>query len=234
MRLVFVLLMAFGMMAHASTENEPPKKPPKTHTPPTMLQQQQQEMRQHQYQGQEQANQQTVSTDLKAAASAAGGTGGSATMSTHYEAQAPDVVLVPNNNTERCLRVFGLGWSSQDGGGGLGIPYRSAPCDYEQAGDDAAAEGNHSLAWYWRCHKKSLYKTYRDRGESKAQAITDCHDQMAVFTGDKQTISQLQNDLAFIQNERKIEQQHFNDEKARIDKACEESKDRLFAGCVKK
>jgi len=80
--------------------------------------------------------------------------------STVFEASAPDIVLVPNNNTESCLRVFGIMFSNQQGGGGLGIPWRSKKCDYEQAADDAFAQGEQKLGWYWKCQNPNLYKRH--------------------------------------------------------------------------
>ena len=73
---------------------------------------------------------------------------------------APTIVNIPNNNTESCLRVWGLSFSNVNGGGGLGIPTRSAACDYDNAADDAEAQGFLELAWYYRCHKKSLQKRF--------------------------------------------------------------------------
>jgi hypothetical protein len=85
---------------------------------------------------------------------------------------------VPNNNTENCLRVWGLSFGRDGTAGGLGVPQRSAACDYEQAADDAAALGNHRLAWYWRCHKKNIYKPFKQRGEDSATAIVQCYNEM--------------------------------------------------------
>ncbi len=95
-----------------------------------------------------------------------------------FEAGAPDVILIPNNNTESCLRVFGLAFSNQQGGGGIGFPWRSKACDFEQAASAADAGGNHRMAWYWRCHKKNIYKTFKKNGASKGQAIQGCATKM--------------------------------------------------------
>ncbi len=99
-------------------------------------------------------------------------------QSTTFEGSAPDVILIPNNNTESCLRVFGLAFSNQSGGGGIGYPWRSAACDFEQAADDASAGGNQRMAWYWRCHKKNIYKAFKRKGASKEQAIHGCTQMM--------------------------------------------------------
>jgi hypothetical protein len=97
------------------------------------------------------------------------------------ENNSTNVVLVPNNNTESCLRVWGLSFGNSNGAGGIGYPHRSAACDYEQAADDAAALGNHSMAWYWRCHKKNVYKPFNRPDITKAQAIEACHTKMVQF-----------------------------------------------------
>ena len=94
---------------------------------------------------------------------------------TTFEGGAPDIVMVPNNNTAGCQRVYGIMFSSSSGGGGLGYPYRDKDCDFEQAADDASATGQHTIAWYWRCHKKALYKQFNG---SKEQRIEACHQRM--------------------------------------------------------
>lgn len=94
---------------------------------------------------------------------------------TRIESQAPDVVIVPNNNTEGCLRVFGLFVSTQDGAGGIGYPWRSKECDLEAAADDAFAQGNAVLGWTFKCKQKSLKKAFggRDWRAAGEQACLD-------------------------------------------------------------
>ena len=94
------------------------------------------------------------------------------------ESNNTNVVLVPNNNTANCMRVWGISFGTSDGAAGLGLPTRDKSCDFEQAADDAAATGNHVIAWYWRCHKPNLYKQFRSRGEENRSAIIDCFEQM--------------------------------------------------------
>lgn len=94
------------------------------------------------------------------------------------ESNNTNVVLVPNNNTSNCMRVWGISFGTSDGAAGLGLPTRDKSCDFEQAADDAAATGNHEIAWYWRCHKPNLYKTFRQRGEEDRSAIMDCFREM--------------------------------------------------------
>jgi len=107
--------------------------------------------------------------------------GGNSTVSTR--SSNTNVVLVPNNNTAGCLRVYGLSFGNGDGAAALGIPTRDKACDYEAAADDAASTGDHDIAWYWRCHKENLYKPFRDKGESAESAIVDCFAKMTEMLG---------------------------------------------------
>ena len=86
------------------------------------------------------------------------------------------MVLVPNNNTAGCQRVYGISFGNGDGAGALGLPYRDKACDLEQAADDAAATGNHKIAWWWRCHKPNLYKTFE--GDTKEFKHLACWNSM--------------------------------------------------------
>jgi hypothetical protein len=99
------------------------------------------------------------------------------------ESSNTNVVLVPNNNTAGCMRVYGFSFGNGDGAGGLGVPFRDKACDYELAADDAAAAGEHDIAWFWRCHKKHLWQAYRDRGESEEDAIGQCFEAMQDMLG---------------------------------------------------
>ena len=76
------------------------------------------------------------------------------------------------------MRVFGLSFGNGDGAGGLGYPHRDRACDFEQAADDAAAIGNHKIAWWWRCHKNNLLKTFKTRGMSDEEAQLACWNSM--------------------------------------------------------
>lgn len=108
------------------------------------------------------ANNEGVSTDIDA--------------SYRSESNNTNVVLVPNNNTSNCMRVWGISFGTSDGAAGLGIPTRDEGCDLDDAADDAAAMGEHDIAWYWRCQKKHLYRRFEGDGrEEKARA---CHEQM--------------------------------------------------------
>lgn len=131
------------------------------------------------------------------------------------ENNSSNVVLVPNNNTESCVRVFGLAFGKNGESGAIGFPWRSKACDYEQAADDAFAAGERELGWFWKCQNKSLAKVFRLDGMGWDEAKHQCH-LKAVGTVDAYaTIDKLKSDLAFIQNERRIEQEQ-----------CKESVDR--------
>ena len=58
----------------------------------------------------------------------------------------------------------------------MGLPFRDKSCDFEEAADDAAASGNHKVAWWWRCHKKNLYRTFS--GDSKEMKHLACWNSM--------------------------------------------------------
>lgn len=114
-----------------------------------------------------------------------GDTSVSSETSFNSESNNTNVVLVPNNNTSNCMRVYGISFGNSDGAAGLGIPTRDKACDYEQAADDAAATGQHSIAWYWRCKKKHLYKAFDgETAEAKSLACFNAmRYMMAVPTG---------------------------------------------------
>lgn len=106
--------------------------------------------------------------------------GGNSSVDTSINTRTSNVnaVLVPNNNTAGCLRVYGLSFGNGEGAGAFGVPFRDKACDFEQAADDAAATGAHEIAWYWRCHKPNLYKQFKERGNSREEAISSCHQKM--------------------------------------------------------
>jgi hypothetical protein len=202
--LVLLVVIALGAYAASAlaTEKGPPKGPPST--PPGHA-------KQGQVQGQGQSQDQNVTVNVgngggQPAAMNVGDTAFDASMDIgdttvnqgdttfNSENNSTNVVLVPNNNTESCLRVWGLSWGNSSGAGGIGIPHRSAPCDYEQAADDAAAIGDHDMAWFWRCHKKNVYKPFRVKGGTKEDAVQSCHAKMVQFL-DQGTMQQRINKL---------------------------------------
>lgn len=180
-------------------------------------------------QAQQQQQQQQVAEGGAATASNEGvNVGGD---SSNVENNSSTVVLVPNNNTENCLRIWGIAFGNSNGSGGLGYPHRSAACDYEQAADDAGAVGDHNLAWYWRCHKKNVYKPFKvkvkgqSRQERNANAVEACHRKMVQFLDSgtaAERIKQLTEQRDTLLKERAYDQQR-----------CNESKDRILEGCRK-
>jgi len=162
------------------------------------------------------------SVSTSEAAASATNEGNALSVNSRYESGPADLVLVPNNNTENCLRVFGFSFGNREGSGMLGVPFRSKSCDYEQAADDAFAAGERELGWFWKCQNKSLYKTFQLDGMSKDEAKDLCHRKAVGEIGNVQTIEALKNDLVFLQREREIEREN-----------CEASKDRIGQACRK-
>jgi hypothetical protein len=76
------------------------------------------------------------------------------------------------------MRVYGISFGNGEGAAGIGYPHRDKACDFELAADDAAATGNHKIAWWWRCHKKALYKTFKTKNMSDEQATLACWNSM--------------------------------------------------------
>ena len=111
---------------------------------------------QDQDQTQDQAQLQTASASAAASSEQAQDN----VQQTTFEGGAPDIVMVPNNNTEPCLRVIGIMFSGTSGGAGIGWPYRSKMCDFEAAADDAFAQGQIDIGWFWKCKNKNLYKDF--------------------------------------------------------------------------
>lgn len=187
--LFFFLLMALfiGMSKANATKPPPPPKPEPQGQTQDQHQGQHQGQAQDQRQGQDQGQSQeahsasdsssvseSYSESFSDAASAANNEGNSLSVESNYESGPADLVLVPNNNTERCLRVFGFSFGNKEGSGMLGVPWRSKQCDYKGFASDADAQGNFDLGWFWRCHMKSAYKVFRDKGETVESAIDDC------------------------------------------------------------
>jgi hypothetical protein len=149
------------------------------------------------------------------------------------ENNSSNVVLVPNNNTESCVRVFGLAFGKNGESGAFGFPWRSRACDFEQAADDAFAAGERDLGWFWKCQNKNVARPFRLDGMSWDEAKHECH-RKAVGTADAYaTIDKLKRDLEFIQNERSIERAQYKESVQRLDEACNESKDRILDACKK-
>ena len=181
---------------------------------------------QGQDQGQDQAQQQQQGQEQTATGGDA--TGGSASASndgvqvggdtSNVENNSSNVVLVPNNNTESCVRVFGLAFGKDGSSGALGFPWRSKSCDFEQAADDAFAGGERDLGWFWKCQNKNLYKQFRSKGESDESAIDDCHTRMLATTSVDEVVRKLEDKLRAADNQIDLLRRH--------EKVCEDSLDR--------
>lgn len=126
-----------------------------------------------------------------------------------------NTVLIPNNNTEGCLRVFGFGFPTGEGSVVLGIPWRSGPCDLEASADDAFAQGNLALGWMFKCKMKALKKAFGTEANCLSQTV-----EAVDMQGE---IERLRSNIETLLNERKIDRLK-----------CEESKDRIFAACNEK
>lgn len=212
--------------------------------PKTMLEQQQEQyqkqlqaQKQNQAQDQAQDQSQHANAEIGAVSAIAEGSsvvneGVSANITQNYESGVPDTVLVPNNNTATCISVLGISAANDSGSGMLGIPLPekllwwetpTATCNYEGAADDAFAAGEREMGWFWKCHVKSLWRPFRDKGEKKADAIRDCHKYAVGEVTDQQLISSLRNQLEFERNERSIERANCTESKNRMSAAWKES-----------
>lgn len=123
-------------------------------------QEQRQDQTQHQGQSQEQESSSASQAEAHAlgeAAATASNDGVNTSVNTTTTTESYHTVLVPNNNTENCLRVWGLSFS-KDGSIALGIPFRSGKCDLEGAADDAFAQGQVLLGWTFKCKNRNIYK----------------------------------------------------------------------------
>lgn len=201
------------------------------------------EQEQNQGQGQEQYQDQTtdvnLANDISIENAAAGGSAinegnaQSVEFNSNYQAQAPDVVLIPNNNTERCLRVWGLSFSNQSGGGGLGLPMRSKECDLEAAADDAFAQGNLDLGWMMKCKMKSMKKAFGGR-QWKSDGERLCFVNAMDGVSQTKTIRTLTETLKTVSTEREIERTLAKESRERITQMCNESKNKILAACTNK
>lgn len=114
-------------------------------------------------QAQDQSQNQAQDVAVNVAGDAGDTTNVENTTAFNSENNSSNVVLVPNNNTESCMRVYGLAFGNKDGSGGIGWPYRSRECDLEAAADDAFAQGNLELGWMMKCKQKSMKKAFGGR-----------------------------------------------------------------------
>lgn len=222
-----LLLIALILATNANAWTPKPKPDPAAKQTQTQKQAQSQD----QYQGQQQqANSKASSKSV--ASSEAVNEGNS--LSVNSEAGPADLVLVPNNNTETCLRVFGFAWGNKDASGMLGIPWRSGKCDYEQAADDAFAAGERETGWFWKCQNKNLYKRFRDEGESRDKAAEDCLARMVGPITMQRQYDALKDDYNFMMNEKKVEREQLQQTIQQTRDDCAESNERVLEACVSK
>lgn len=205
---------------------------------PEMQQDQRQGQEQEQHQGQQQGQHQSNANELNIETAAAGGAanneGNELSVNTNYEGGPADLVLVPNNNTEPCLRVFGFSFGNKDGSGMFGVPWRSKQCDYKGFASDADAQGNQELGWFWRCHMKSAYKVFKSKGESVESAVTDCHGEMMTSVGMVRTIATLREQLTTVSELREIDNNSYKERMELQKQLCEESNNRVHEACQAK
>ena len=140
------------------------------------------------------------------------------------ENNSSNVVLVPSNNTESCVRVWGIAFGKDGTSGALGIPWRSKRCDLEQAADDAFAGGERDLGWFWKCHNKSLYKAFQSKGESAESAIDDCHTRMLATTSTSDVVRKLEERLQATENMLELQKSH----QAVCDESLERCADKVY------
>jgi hypothetical protein len=164
---------------------------------------QDQDQKQYQDQAQDQAQDQSQTATADAASSSASDSSSSSSNDGNQltvegdsvENNSSNVVLVPNNNTESCLRVWGIAFGKNGESAALGIPWRSKQCDFEQAADDAFAAGERELGWFWKCQNKSLYRIFRLDGMSDDEAKLECHKKSVGMNDALKTIDDLKRRL---------------------------------------
>jgi hypothetical protein len=195
-------------------------------------QDQEQDQGQNQLQDQDQDQSQTATGGSSSSSNE--GIDIDASENNKIENNSSNTVLVPNNNTESCLRVFGIAWGKGGESGALGVPWRSAKCDFEQAADDAFAAGERELGWFWKCKNKNLYKGFKLDGMSKDEAMHQCHLKAVGEINNIKTIDTLREQLTMVDNERLIERNKAKESMERLTLACNESKNRMLEACVAK
>lgn len=169
-------------------------------------------------------------------------TGGAATSSneginidtsetSNIENNSSNTVLVPNNNTENCLRVFGIAWGKNGESGALGLPWRSKKCDFEQAADDAFAAGERESGWFWKCQNSNLYKQFKKKNVSTEMAQESCLAKMVGEVRAMQRIETLTTQLTEINTLRENELTQYRESRERLTEACNDSKNRMLESC---
>jgi hypothetical protein len=180
-------------------------------------QKQYQDQAQDQMQDQAQDQSQTASSTSSSSASN-GDVSVDASDTSNVENNSSNVVLVPNNNTESCVRVFGLAFGKNGESGAIGFPWRSKNCDFEQAADDAFAAGERELGWFWKCQNKNLYKIFLHDGMADDEAKLECHKKAVGMASALATIDDLQRRLEAADAQIDLLRRH--------EKVCDESLER--------
>ena len=178
----------------------------------SVSQEQEQEMQQQQQMQQEQ-----IATAT--AESAANNEGNSLSVNSTYESGPANLVLVPNNNTERCLRVFGFAFGNQEGSAMLGLPFRSRACDLEAAADDAFSQGNTALGWTWKCKMKNIKKEFGGK-EWKQDGEELCLKMVSSIVDLQDRVNQLEEQKQTLWDERQFDRERCNNEKSQIIEGC--------------
>ncbi len=157
-------------------------------------------------------------------------TGGTATASNDgvtvegdsVENNSSNVVLVPNNNTESCVRVFGLAFGKNGESGAIGWPWRSRACDFEQAADDAFAAGERNLGWFWKCQNKNVARPFKLEGMSWDDAKMKCHEMARGAQQHSQLVEELQRQVETA-NKRAAAAENLAELSKRHEVVCDES-----------
>jgi hypothetical protein len=226
------LLFVLAWISIPVYANENYKKP----TPPTQEQQQGQGQGQHQEQLTISSQGQTQATTNNLTTSATGmatneGIDIDASDNSRVENNSSNTVLVPNNNTENCLRVFGIAWGKGGESGALGIPWRSRKCDFEQAADDAFAQGEREIGWFWKCENPNLYKSFKGKGESNESASSDCLDKMLGGMTATTTVTTMTKQIESMLEENNRQRALYREQSELIAQSCGEANDRVFKAC---
>lgn len=196
--IILIFVLALAMQEAEATDNRPPdNRPPDREGQPINVQAQATSEA-----GSESTSAATSYSEGSTSSSSSQGGTASATNDgvtvegDRVENNSSNVVLVPNNNTESCLRVFGLAFGRNGESAALGIPWRSKKCDFEQAADDAFAGGERDLGWFWKCHNKNLYQQFRQGKKNVELEIESCHARMLATTSTDDVIRKLEKRLS--------------------------------------
>ena len=197
-----------------------------------------QSQKQGQYQEQEQAMEQGQEQAAFATAGATSASdssslneGNNTEINSRTENNSSNTVLVPNNNTENCLRVFGIAWGKGGESGALGIPWRSKKCDFEQAADDAFAQGEREIGWFWKCENPNLYKSFKGKGESNESASADCLDRMLGGMTATTTVTTMTKQIETMMEENNRQRALYREQSELIAQSCNEANNRVFKAC---